>query len=52
MVSHKPCFGDARTDAGKKINGRKQPLLVDTTGLMVAAICTPPTSRTATAHRC
>ena len=38
-------------DAGKKINGRKRHILVDTLGLLLVASSTPPTSRIAMGWR-
>lgn len=38
-------------DAGKKINGRKRHIVVDTIGLWSGSSSTPPISRTGTAHR-
>ena len=40
-------------DAGKKINGRKRHIVIDTIGLLLAVLSPPPASRTATARsRC
>lgn len=37
-------------DAGKKVKGRKRHIVVDTLGLLVGVVVTPPTSRIATAR--